>query len=227
MLLEAVLIGVVLFNGFWGYKYLREFFFFITELIKRWKKSLRLQCPDAKDSGLESQNDDRLYGVVAGGKSKHYLGKQYDVDELKSLSDEERANLYKLYEAKLSSEMIDSMGSSLINLYSRALGGTLKTIDLMGYKFRIDDEDKLARDLEKDPVISLVLGKTLCETYYKFGSSLGPIMMGLITMKHVRLEQDEQYYQDDLINGRAAEPSRIRGASDGTPSGDEERKAPE
>ena len=143
MLLEAVLIGVVIINGFWGYKYLREKKIFYNRINKTMEEvSKILQCSD--DEKPLTQNDDRLYGVVAGGRSKHYLGKQYDVDELKSLTDEERSNLYKLYRAKLSSEMITSMGSSLFNLYSMALGGTLRTLDLGGYKFCIDDEEKLA-----------------------------------------------------------------------------------
>ena len=112
---------------------------------------------------------------------------------------------------KLSREMIDSMGSSLISLYTRALGGTLKTIDLMGHRLCIDDEDKLAHDLERDPTVTMALSEALCETYYKFGSSLGPIMIGIITMKHVRFDQDEKHYQDDLING--AEPRTIDDSS--------------
>ena len=212
MLLEAVLIGVVLFNGFWGYKYLREKKILYNRINKTMEEVTNiLQRPDNEKPS--TQNDDRLYGVAVGGRSKHYLGKQYDVDELKSLTDEERSNLYKLYQSKLSGEMITSMGSSLFNLYSMALGGTLRTIDLGGYKWCIDDEEKLASDLERDPVVSMVLGEALCEMYYKFGSNFGPIMIAIISLKHIRLtDPDEKYYQDELINGGT---SIARGESDG------------
>ena len=225
MLLELVSVCAVIFNAYFAYRYFREKKILYNKINKTMEEvSKMLQIPEGEN--LSPQRDNRLYGVAASGRAKHYLGKQYDVDELKGLGEKERANLYKLYEAKLSREMIDSMGSSLINLYTRVLGGTLKTIDLMGYRFRIDSEDKLAHDLERDPTVTMALGEALCETYYKFGSSLGPIMMSIITMKHVRFDHDEKYYQDDLING--AEPRTIDDSSrtSDSPHSSKEREEP-
>ena len=59
----------------------------------------------------------KLLECVLTGNSKLYLGKVYTKDELKKRSDEEVEKLLNNYEAKLSGQMVKSLGHSIINMY--------------------------------------------------------------------------------------------------------------
>ena len=50
--------------------------------------------------------------------SKLYLGKVYTEEQLAKLSEEEVEKLFNNYEAKLSGQMVKSLGKSIINMYS-------------------------------------------------------------------------------------------------------------
>ena len=55
---------------------------------------------------------------VLTGNSKLYLGKAHTEDQIKKLSDEEVEKLFNNYKAKLSGQMVKSLGCSFINMYS-------------------------------------------------------------------------------------------------------------
>ena len=55
---------------------------------------------------------------VLTGNSKLYLGKVYTEDQLAKLNDEEVEKLFNNYEAKLSGQIVKSLGHSIINMYS-------------------------------------------------------------------------------------------------------------
>ena len=50
--------------------------------------------------------------------SKLYLGKVYTEEQLAKLKEEEVEKLLNNYEAKLSGQMVKSLGKSIINMYS-------------------------------------------------------------------------------------------------------------
>ena len=72
--------------------------------------------------GYESPQSDskrqKLLECVLTGNSKLYLGKAYTEDQLAKLSEEEVEKRFNNYEAKLSGQMVKSLGKSIINMYS-------------------------------------------------------------------------------------------------------------
>ena len=60
----------------------------------------------------------KLLECVLTGNSKLYLGKVYTEIELAKLNEEEVEKLFNNYEAKLSGQMVKSLGKSIINMYS-------------------------------------------------------------------------------------------------------------
>ena len=108
------------------------------------------------------------------GNSKLYLGKVHTKVQIKKLSDEEVDKLFNNYEAKLSGQMVKSLGCSSINMYS------MGTCAVLG----ISNQDALSEDLESDPLLNSALQRFTCELYYRFGSFLAPLSVGLITSRH-------------------------------------------
>ena len=48
----------------------------------------------------------------------------------------------------------------------------------------ISNQDALSEDLESDPFLNSALQRFTCELYYRFGSFLAPLSIGLITNRH-------------------------------------------
>ena len=82
--------------------------------------------------------------------------------------------LFNNYEAKLSGQMVKSLGKSIINMYSMGACSTLG----------ITNQDVLSEDLENDPFLNSALQRFTCELYYRFGSLLAPLSVGIITSRH-------------------------------------------
>ena len=60
----------------------------------------------------------KLLECVLSGNKKLYLGKVYTEEQLTNLNEEEVEKLFNNYEAKLSGQMVHSLGPSIINMYS-------------------------------------------------------------------------------------------------------------
>ena len=48
----------------------------------------------------------------------------------------------------------------------------------------------LSEDLESDPFLNSALQSSMCELYYRFGSFLAPLSIGLIASRHYLAEHD-------------------------------------
>ena len=70
---------------------------------------------DAPQSDSKRQ---KLLECILTGNSKLYLDKVYTEERIKELSNEEVDKLFSNYEAKLSGQMVKSLGKSIINMYS-------------------------------------------------------------------------------------------------------------
>ena len=70
---------------------------------------------ETPQSDTKCQN---LLECVLTRNSKLYLGKVYTEEKIKELSEEAVEKLFDNYEAKLSGQMIKSLGKSIINMYS-------------------------------------------------------------------------------------------------------------
>ena len=93
--------------------------------------------------------------------------------------------LFNIYEAKLSGQLVKSLGKLIINMGACAALG-------------ISNQDALNEDLENDPFLNSALQRFTCELYYRFGSFLAPLSVGLITNRHYLSERNVT----DNKNGR-------------------------
>ena len=128
-------------------------------------------------SDYDTQSDtkcQKLLECILTRNSKLYLGKAYTEDQLSKLSEEEVEKRFNNYEAKLSGQMVKSLGSSVINIYSMGACVALG----------ITNQDALSKDLENDPFLNSALQRFTCVLYYRFGSFLAPLSIGIITSRH-------------------------------------------
>ena len=70
---------------------------------------------DVPQSDLKRQ---KFLECILTRNSKLYLGKVHTEEQINKLSDEEVDKLFSNYEAKLSGQMVKSLGKSIINMYS-------------------------------------------------------------------------------------------------------------
>ena len=75
--------------------------------------------------------------------------------------------------------MAKSLGKSIIRTYSMGACAILGR----------SNQDALSEDLESDPFLNSALERFPCELYYRFGSFLAPLSVGLTTSRHYLSEQ--------------------------------------
>ena len=123
-----------------------------------------------------------LLKCILTGNSKLYLGKVYTEEKIDELSEEEVEKVFNNYEAKLSDQMVKPLGKSIINMYSMGVCASLG----------ITNQDALKEDLENDPFLNSALQRFTCELYYRFGSFLAPLSVGIITSRHYLSERNKK-----------------------------------
>ena len=89
--------------------------------------------------------------------------------------------LFNNYEAKLSGQMVKSLGKSIINMYSMGACAALG----------ITNQDVLSEDLRNNPFLNSALQRFTCELYYRFGSFLAPLSIRIITSRHYLSEHNK------------------------------------
>ena len=115
----------------------------------------------------------KLLECILTANSKLYLGKVYTEEKIKELNEEEVEKLFN----KLSVQMVKSLGCSIINMYSMGACSALG----------ITNQDALSEDLENDPFLNSAFQRFTCELYYRFGSFLAPLSVGIVTSRHYLL----------------------------------------
>ena len=120
----------------------------------------------------------KLLECVLTGNSKLYLGKVCTEEQLAKFNKEEVGKLFNNYEAKLSGQMVKSLSKSITNMYSMGACAALG----------ITNQDALSEDLENNPFLNSALQRFTCELYYRFGSFLAPLSIGIITSRHYLYE---------------------------------------
>ena len=123
----------------------------------------------------------KLLECILTGNSKLYLGKVYTEDQLTKLNEEEVEKLFNNYEAKLSGQMVKSFGKLIINMY------LMGACSVLG----ITNQEALSEDLDNDPFLNSALQRATCELYYRFGSFLAPLSVGIITSRHYLSEHNK------------------------------------
>ena len=110
-----------------------------------------------------------------------HLGKVYTEEKIKELNEEEVEKLFNNYEAKLSGQMVKSLGKSIIDMYF------MGACSVLG----ITNQDALSDDLENDPFLNSALQRLTCKLYYRFGFFLAPLSIGIITSRHYLSEHNK------------------------------------
>ena len=168
--------------------------------IKKYFPILKMAEELISNLGYETPQSDRkrqkLLECVLTGNSKLYLGKVYTGEQLAKLSKEEVEKLFNNYEAKLSGQIVKSLGKSIINMYSMGASSAIG----------IRNQEALSEDLENNPILNSALQRFTCEVYYRFGSFLAPLSVGIITSRHYLSERNK---------------NRERGTGDNKNGGDE------
>ena len=159
--------------------------FYLYIRINRYIPLLKMAEELISNLGYETPQSDtkhqKLLECVHTGNRKLYLGKVYTEEQLAKLSEEEVEKLFNNYEAKLSGQMVHSLGHSIINMYSMGACAALG----------ISNQDALSEDLENDPFLNSALQRATCKLYYRFGSFLAPLIVGIITSRHYLYERNK------------------------------------
>ena len=127
---------------------------------------------------------------VLNRNSKLSLGKAHTEKKINELSDEKVDKLFSNYEAKLSGQTLKSLGK--IN-HQYVFNGNMAAL-------RISNQDALSEDLENDPLLNSALQRFTCELYYRFGSFLAPLSVGLIKSRHYLSERNKNGGTEDERN---------------------------
>ena len=130
------------------------------------------EAPQSPRSGASPDTKhQKLLECVLTRNSKLYMGKVYTEKQLKKLSEEEVEELFNNYEAKLSGQ--------IVNMYSMGACAALG----------ITNQDALSEDLDNHPFLNSALQRFTCKLYYRFGSFLAPLSVGIITSRHYLLSE--------------------------------------
>ena len=76
----------------------------------------------------------------------------------------------------------------------------------------ISDQDALSEDLENDPFLNSALQRATCELYYRFGSFLAPLSVGIITSRHYLYEHNKNGEQTSGVIATADQQPQERTA---------------
>ena len=146
----------------------------------------------------QTQSVKNSSNAFSPGNSKLYLGKVYKEEHLAKLNEEEVEKLFNNYKAKLSGQMVKSLGKSIINMYSMGACSALG----------ITSQEALSEDLENDPFLNSALQRFTCELYYRFGSFLAPLSVGIITSRHYLSECNKM--ENERVEQEAIKMEEVR-----------------
>ena len=75
----------------------------------------------------------------------------------------------------------------------------------------IRNQEALSEDLENDPSLNSDLQISTCKLYYRFGSFLAPLSVGIITSRHYLSEHNKngEHGTGDNKNGGDRENSQV------------------
>ena len=138
------------------------------------------------DDAQSNTKHQKLLECIFTVNNKLYLDKVYTEDQLAKLNEEEVEKLFNNYEAKLSGQMVKSLGCSIINMYSMGACAVLG----------ITNQEALSEDLENDPFLNSALQRFTCELYYRFGLFLASLSVGIITSRHYLSEHNKNGEQE-------------------------------
>ena len=141
---------------------------------------------------------ERLVACAISGNSEMYLGKEYTEQQINEMDCTNVDMLLNRYESVLSAQMTKSLGKSVINLYSNIACSVLG----------VGNQQDLSTDLECDPFLNIAMQRFTCDLYYRFGASLAPVSVGIITDKHYAKNSNTKL--NDRSNSGNCDPAKSR-----------------
>ena len=131
------------------YLYIRiKKYFPLLKMAEELISNLGYEAPQSPRSRASPDTKrQKLLECVLTGNSKLYLGKVYTEEQLTKLNEDKVEKLFSNYEAKLSGQMVKSLGCSIINMY---LMGACAALG-------ITNQDALSEDLENYPFLNSAL----------------------------------------------------------------------
>ena len=143
--------------------------------------SVDIQAADAQlDDNAQTKMKEKLIQVVAGGKSRRYLGKLLTMKEIEQLDDEAVKKLYARYEATLGGLITNKLKKHMCYAYSRAVRFICPTLN-----FEVKGIVGLSTSLSEGPFIELALSSLTCKLYHEYGHLLAHIEAAIITSSHL------------------------------------------
>ena len=137
------------------------------------KKKADTKMNESEDNEVRDKRE-RLVACVLSGNSKMYLGKEYTEEQINKMDCNDVNTLSNRYKSVLNAQMTKSLGKSVINLYSNLACSVLG----------VGNQHDLSTDLECDPFLNTAMQRFTCDLYYRFGTLLAPVSVGIITGKH-------------------------------------------
>ena len=137
------------------------------------KKKVDTKMNELEDNDIRDKRK-RPVACVLSGNSKMYLGKEYTELQINEMDCTNVNKLLNRYKSVLSSQMTKSLGKSVINLYSNIACSVLG----------VGNQQELSTDLECDPFLNTAMQRFTCHLYYRFGTLLALVSVGIITGKH-------------------------------------------
>ena len=158
------------------------------------KKKADTKMNELEDNEVRDKRE-RLVACVLSGNSKMYLGKEYTEEQINKIDCNDVNTLLNRYESILSAQMTKSLGKSTINLYSNIACSVLG----------VGNQQELSTDLECDPFLNTAMQGFTCDLYYRFGTLLAPVSVGIITGKHYAKNSITKL--NDRSDNRTCDPS--------------------
>ena len=133
------------------------------------KKKAGTKINELEDNDVKGKRE-RLVACVLSGNSKMYLGKEYTEEQINKMDCNDVNTLLNRYESVLSAQMTKSLGKSVMNLYSNLACSVLG----------VGNQQELSTNLECDPFLNTAMQRFTCNLYYRFGTLLAPVSVGII-----------------------------------------------
>ena len=147
------------------------------------KKKADTKMNELEDNDVRDKRE-RLVACILSGNSKMYLGEEYTETQINEMDCTNVNTLLNRYESVLSAQMTKSLGKSVINLYSNL------ACSVMG----VGNQQNLSEDLECDPFLNTAMQRFTCDLYYRFGTLLAPLSVGIITGMHYTKNSSVKLY---------------------------------
>ena len=125
---------------------------------------------------------DTLAALVVGGQTK-YLDHDMTSAKIEAATSAEIEVLFARYELKLGAALTQSLGSTLIRLYTK--------IASMFLPIPPEEQKELATDLENDSFLEHSLNSTMCVLYHNFSTVIAPLTVALTSMKHCQFQKPD------------------------------------